>query len=611
MKRLFYFMMALVLMLSMSVITFAATGTGSITITNATIGHTYAPYMIFSASISGGENGGFVYSITKDNQFYDDLFGADGKTENEYFTYHSGTGYVEKKATASDEDIVKYLKELVYHEVTKDTDDDGVNEKVLEVKEGLTTAKPAVTAESTVVKFEGLPYGYYLVTSTLGTAVTINSTDPDVVVIDKNQKPGNNFDKLVLDEDTGNWVKSSSANIGDIVDFKVQFDATNYNGDKLIKHYIVGDNKGNALWVEFNSIKVTVNGESAGKGWYHCTNDDEDLKLDTGDWTNEKDSDQWAESADKAGWYLIHNGYDDFDIIIPWVNEYTFTENGEAYELKYPENAKFTSKHSVSPAEVVITYSASVEPTADIEGNTNLFNEAELSWHDDTIMTYPDKPRTDLTVHALGITKTDGATGNLLAGAVFEIFGSCENDPETHEPKYSDPVYVIPTDVKGVYILDDLNAEVSGENRETSREKYAAYLEAYLNGAAQKNEVTTQSNGKLVVLGLEKGTYYLREKTAPSGYNKLATPVEIKIDGTTEAYTFKTDDNGNVVADDSATKEHIYTKVESQPVTNNKGVELPSTGGEGTAMLITIGSIIAMAFAILLITHKKMSVYQD
>ena len=44
---------------------------------------------------------------------------------------------------------------------------------------------------------------------------------------------------------------------------------------------------------------------------------------------------------------------------------------------------------------------------------------------------------------------------------------------------------------------------------------------------------------------------------------------------------------------------------------NSTGVELPSTGGEGTMMLITIGTMIAMAFAVLLITHKKMSVYHD
>ena len=93
MKRFFSFMMALVLVLSLSVTAFAAEDTGSITITNATIGQTYAPYKIFDASISGGEDSGFIYSITEDNQFFDDMFGADGKTAKDYCTLFTCTPY--------------------------------------------------------------------------------------------------------------------------------------------------------------------------------------------------------------------------------------------------------------------------------------------------------------------------------------------------------------------------------------------------------------------------------------------------------------------------------------------------------------------------------------
>lgn len=609
MKRAFAILLALAMVLSLGITAFADEELGSITITNATIDQRYAPYKIFDAAISGGEDGGFTYSITKDNQFFDDLFGDPNDEENTfdsnpYFTYDAlNNGAIAKREGVSDADIISYLKSLIYEEVEVEKED-GTTEKVLQVKAGLQTEKDAVTAESDTVKFENLPYGYYLITSTLGTTVTINSTSPDVVVIDKNQKPGEDFSKLVWDEEQKKWVVNSSANIGDVVDFQVSFDATNYNGEHLVKHYIVGDNKGDALWVEFNSIKVTVDGKSAGKGWYHCTDQSEDLNLNTGDWTNAKNPDQWAASSEDAGWYLIHNGYDDFDIVIPWLKNHTFTEKGEEYALTYPEEPE--SKYS-SPVEVVIEYSASVEPTANLDGTSNLFNKADLSWEDKTIITHPDTPTTDLTVHALGITKTDGSTGDLLSGAVFEIFSDadCKN-----------PVYVIPTDVKGVYILDDLKTIVSGENSVTSREKYAAYLDAYLlnedgTKAEQKNEVVTQLNGKLVVLGLEKGTYYLKETAAPDGYNKLATAVEIVIDGTTETYVFKTDDDGNVVEDADATMIHTYTKVEGEGVINNKGLELPSTGGKGTMMLITFGSVIAMAFAVLLITQKKMTIYHD
>ena len=601
MKRLFAFMMALALVLSLSVTAFAENeNTGSITITNATVGHTYAPYKIFNASISGGENGGFTYTITTDNQFFDDMFLDKTNPEepvlkdNAYFTYDPTTGAVAKKEVA-DSDLLKYLKSLVYD---PDTD---------EVRPGLMPAADPVEATGESVLFDDLDYGYYLITSTLGTTVTINSTDPDVEVIDKNQKPGKNFDKLIYNEDTGKWEKNSSANIGDIVDFKVQFEATNYDGDDQIKHYTISDKKGNALWVEFNSIKVTVDGEELGKGWYFCTNDDPDLNLNTGDWTAAMDSKQWAETATEADWFLIHNGYDDFEIVIPWLDGHTFTGKDSeedatknVYELTYPDEPE--SKYD-SPVTVVVEYNASVEPSANISGTSNLYNEVELSWTDDTTSKSPDKPKTDLTVHSFGVTKTDGSDGTLLSGAVFNLFS---------DEDCTQPVYIIPTNVKGVYILDDLNTVVSGENRETSREKYEDYLEDYLGdnwATAQKNEVVTQANGKLVVLGLEKGTYWLKETEAPAGYNKLATAIEVVIGGETTNFEFKTDADGNIVLEGGTS--HIYNEVNNVPVENNKGMELPSTGGKGTMMLITIGSMVAMGFAVLLITHKKMSIYHD
>ena len=85
----------------------------------------------------------------------------------------------------------------------------------------------------------------------------------------------------------------------------------------------------------------------------------------------------------------------------------------------------------------------------------------------------------------------------------------------------------------------------------------------------------------------------MKETQAPAGYNRLAAP---------EAVT--------VGAGGTSTYENNYV-VYSKVIENNSGTELPSTGGAGTVMLITFGSMIAMAFAVLMITQKKMSVYHD
>lgn len=42
-------------------------------------------------------------------------------------------------------------------------------------------------------------------------------------------------------------------------------------------------------------------------------------------------------------------------------------------------------------------------------------------------------------------------------------------------------------------------------------------------------------------------------------------------------------------------------------VVNNKGSELPSTGGMGTTIFYVVGSILVLGAAILLITKKRMS----
>lgn len=116
--------------------------------------------------------------------------------------------------------------------------------------------------------------------------------------------------------------------------------------------------------------------------------------------------------------------------------------------------------------------------------------------------------------------KDDINTRENLAGAKFRVF---------KDEACTEPVYVIPTDVKGVYIVDSLNTvaeEISGIKQEPSRKKYEAYLEEYLkdkdgNPIEQDNLVVSQVNGKLVILGLKEGTYYLKEVEAPAGYNAL------------------------------------------------------------------------------------------
>ena len=117
MKKLISILMMVSLVFSLCTTSFAAEKNGSITITNATIDETYNVYKILDAnpvfSADGETTEGVTYSIEKNNQFFEPLFGADGTTNNSFFTYRANTGTVEKNKNVNDSELVAYLTNLV------------------------------------------------------------------------------------------------------------------------------------------------------------------------------------------------------------------------------------------------------------------------------------------------------------------------------------------------------------------------------------------------------------------------------------------------------------------------------------------------------------------
>ena len=599
MKKFLAIVLMFVVAISMGTPAIATEDTGSITITNATIDESYTIYKFFDASVRFGADGetseAVSYSIKEDSQFFEVLFGADGTASNPFFTYNKNTGDVAKRDSINDSELITYLTDLI---------ENGTYEP----------AADPIVAKSKTVKFDGISYGYYLITSTLGSEVTINSSTPDVEIIDKNQEPVPDFNKQVqtgVDED-GNpiWGDSNSVGIGDEITYNITFTATNYDGDKKIKYYQVHDEKGDAIWAEFNSFTVIVGGKELTRGYYLSqggVNTDNWEFL--GDWSDIPVDERDREDAQ---WYLVHLGYDKFRITIPWLENHTLTDvkdandNVVSYSLGFPEDAE---PNFDSPAKVEITYRAAVEASAAIGGTThgNRFNKAYASWtsENETGTNPPDEVVTN--VYGIGLIKCDSATNMNLEGAKFRIYSDeeCKN-----------PVYIIPTDIDGVYIVDSLGSpaeKISGIHQETSRSKYKDNLAEYLGNNTQDNYAVSQVNGKLAILGLKAGTYYLMEVEPPTGYNGLSLPVVIEAGKDMRSFVIYADEDGKVAdiqAEDGTHKENTFD-ITYRVVQNSKGKVLPSTGGTGTIWLISIGSLIAIGFAIFLITHKKMSVYKD
>ena len=111
--------------------------------------------------------------------------------------------------------------------------------------------------------------------------------------------------------------------------------------------------------------------------------------------------------------------------------------------------------------------------------------------------------------------------------------------------------------------------------------------------AGTTTTITTPANGKVVFQGLKNGEYTLTETKAPAGYNKLASAIGVKVNGsndgtdTTNAtvnITYNNDNNGTTY-DQTASNGVI-------PVQNKSGAILPGTGGMGTIAFTVIGVLV-------------------
>ena len=97
-----------------------------------------------------------------------------------------------------------------------------------------------------------------------------------------------------------------------------------------------------------------------------------------------------------------------------------------------------------------------------------------------------------------------------------------------------------------------------------------------------------QNKEKLGVIRMLKSALQLEEIEAPVGYNKLTSRVEIIISKINNDKTFR----------------RFITNVE-----NYTGSQLPETGGIGTTLFLTLGSILVIGFGLLLVT--KLRVYKE
>ena len=189
-------------MLALGGTAFAEGETGSITINDAVVGQTYNVYQILDLESYNASADAYAY---KANSAWETWL----RTQTSYVSFDD-QGYVTWVEGA---DVVTFAKAAQKY-----------------AKDNSITNQGSVTATTTTVSFTGLDLGYYLVDTTLGTLCSLDTTNPSVVMEEKNAAPENV--KTVEEDSTSKYGETNDADIGQTVNFKstitAQVGAENY-----------------------------------------------------------------------------------------------------------------------------------------------------------------------------------------------------------------------------------------------------------------------------------------------------------------------------------------------------------------------------------------------
>lgn len=495
-KTMLSVVLAIMMLVTVIVPTWAASGTnsddGKITIDNAVAGQTYTIYQILKLESYNTETGAYAYKATTAWKSF-----VESEAIKDVYLKTDDQGYV---TWVKDADPAAFAKQAAAY--AADTENNIENQG--------TTKATTIT-----VKFDNLDLGYYLVTTTLGSLCSLDTTNPSVTIKEKNSTT---IEKEVQEDSNDGWGETNDADIGQKVEYRTEL--TIQPG---AQKYIVHDVMSTGLTFDDNSIVVKQG--------------DTTLAEKTATNTN--------------GVYTVVKASEITD--------------GCTFEIKF-EQSYLDSINS--PTNIVITYNANLNDSAvvGLGGNTNKTkleygNEGTTEW--DTTTTYTwDMDVFKYTKNGDNKTPLEGVKFVLIkkenitvgeATTVVEKVATVVNGKLT---KWED----VPTAVNGVITWP------------------------------AGSVLTTGTDGKISVDGLDADTYYLREIEALPGFNILSEDKEFTIVGATE---------------DEETGKLTYTTVTVE-VENKSGTELPSTGGIGTTIFYCAGAILALGAFVLLVTKKRM-----
>jgi len=599
-KKIIALMLAMVMVLSMAIPAMAhttgstvegdtftyegegATSNGEIKMSNATEGVTYTLYKVFDATYDAQDSTKVSYTVKAgalkdalDSDYF--TVGATPDADGNYSVTRTGTTDASGTFTPNktDAEVIAYIKTL-----TAD----------------FTKIGAIKSTENGEIKWEKIPYGYYYISPdqpVSDAAVTIDTVNPTVTVIDKNQVISDEKD-IIETDDEGEEIKKkvNEAGLNEDIDFRITVNATNYDGDKKVYKYVICDNIEAGMTFKAGSAPVIKV---------------DDTVVSAENYTIKYYTDN-TKATEVTGDDLSTAQY--FEIVIKW------TDTG-----------KWSGTHLYSSnAVLTVEYTAFLDPNKRdqlIIGGTNdgNTNEAQVKWYSDIQEEELEEPNgknpkkyTDTFTTELTILKKD-QDGNALQGAEFTLTGPEGAVVITKTEKFVKDASGTYWKLKdGTYTTQDPDGTIDGNPVDKTKydsltDKYKVTTSYEVVGAGQTStdiKVEVGTDGKATFTGLGAGDYKLVETKVPAGYNKVddieftitMTEADDSTSQTGKTVTFATDNKNITVEADNTL---------SMDVINKKGTELPSTGGIGTTMFYVVGSILVIGAAVLLISKKRMS----
>ena len=556
-------LMAMTMILSMSMTVFAADAPkGTLTVNNTVAGKTLDLYQIFTAT-KNGDNVAYTLNSAYEGFFQSKI--TDASTLKGEALSEKAYEYVKEQVGANgDAETAKvFAKDML--------------DWILDSENNVTATKTVDTTETSTV-VPGLAYGYYLVypkgatdTSTApgnqaytsaaslvnvigDTSINMKSNYPTVdKKLVSTQTPGNNSITVngILNP---SWESIHQGVLGedDENDFEDGIAPHGGTDEKKAGNFGIGD----TVTYQLTSKVPDMTGYNS----YTFKFTD----------TLSKGLDLKAILSVKVGDTELKAGKTGDNTYLP---TYTTNDNG-THTLTISFNEFYNNFKNRTGETITVVYTATLNKNAVIGMNPNT-NKAVVEYSNDPATNGTGKSEPSIVdVHTFDFTiykyylKDQNKTA--LANAEFELYKANEAGDEA-----------------------DTSAKINIVDEENGVYRQATADEAKVTGFTSA-KIVSDDDGKVLVKGLDAGTYYLRETKAPDGYNKLLSDIKVVIEanydtttGKLTKYTVTYTYNGKpitVTNTDKSTSPEV-------PVENKTGAQLPSTGSKG-ALMVTLAGIV-------------------